>query len=315
MLTINATFLGTISDIARGKPSITPSEIESQLHDWFCFALKLSRPSKEKPIADPGLLPGMAKETTHLIEGVLDGDTITLLYATTFFSCFNSEKLMQLWPVDSFAKHCVKAWLKYRIPDLYNKMPIIGTMELSPEVKTIIEKGFDKRRSLCVIEASPTLWDIDPRIRLGICSPQALPGDNVALIRGCRRPVILGRSGDNYYVLIGPVFVQGDLPENAPVEVLEKGFSINSTSKLRHQHHRRPPQSPSSSSAFPKHILIGRKSSFLRLSPLTPLLSALCLMPKKNNTLYVADIQSLPTTLGTLLFYSPFIQYIIHPVH
>jgi hypothetical protein len=79
----------------------------------------------------------------------------------------------------------------------------------------MIGKGFDKERSIVVL--SPTLLDVDTPIRLSICSSRALPGDTVALVRGCRRPVILRRSADNY-VLVREAYVSRETSQKCAVE-------------------------------------------------------------------------------------------------
>lgn len=49
-----------------------------------------------------------------LVEQTLN--SVQGLYATTFFSCFNAEQAIQLWPLEVFMKQCFNARWKYTSP-------------------------------------------------------------------------------------------------------------------------------------------------------------------------------------------------------
>jgi hypothetical protein len=58
------------------------------------------------------------------------------LYATTFFSCFNAEQAIQLWPLKVFMKQCFNPWWKYTTPGRYSEEI---SNELSSNVRQMIE--------------------------------------------------------------------------------------------------------------------------------------------------------------------------------
>jgi hypothetical protein len=76
----------------------------------------------------------MTDITRLLVEQIVS--SMQGLYATTFFSCFNAEQTIQLWPLEVFVKQCFNAWWKYTSPGRYSEE--LST-ELSSNVRKMIE--------------------------------------------------------------------------------------------------------------------------------------------------------------------------------
>jgi hypothetical protein len=76
----------------------------------------------------------MTDITRPLVEQTVN--SMQCLYTTTFFSCFNAEQAIQLWPLEVFMKQYFNAWWKYTSPDRHSEE--LST-ELSSNVRKMIE--------------------------------------------------------------------------------------------------------------------------------------------------------------------------------